>query len=175
MPGAHNEQKVDDIPNGTVVLAEGQEANIWIVPQLCTMGGGKVLLKNKKDDPVFLSKNKKSVVKITLTRMVDVEKPETDVNYYSGPNKTNVYNTDEDYIAEIEFNPECDPEVRKLIDAAHAENREVFNKDLTGGYNGYFGQHDCKLNWSSSKRPKANKVGAGQLRPQPQGPHAESV
>ena len=58
----------------------------------------------------------------------------------------------------MEFNPDCDPEVKKLIGVAHEENRHVFNKDLTGGYNGYFGKHECKLNWSSSKRPKANKV-----------------
>ena len=122
MQGGHNEQKVDNISDGTIVLTEGQDANVWIVPQLCTIRGGKVLLNNKRDKPVFLSKSKKSVIKLTATTEVDIEKPEIDVNYYSGPNESKVYNTDEDNLVEIEFNPECDPDVKKIIEAPHTEH-----------------------------------------------------
>ena len=101
MPGDYKEQKVNDLHDGSIVLAEGHEANTWIRPQLRTIRGGMVLLQNKKADPVFLSKNKKSVVKLTPTKLVDINDPETDNNYYNGPNRTMVYKTDEDNLAEI--------------------------------------------------------------------------
>ena len=50
------------------------------------------------------------------------------------------------------------PEVKLLITEAHNKYAEVFNKDLSTGYNGYFGKHVCRLNWASSERPSAGKV-----------------
>ena len=38
------------------------------------------------------------------------------------------------------------------------KHRKIFNKDLSDGYNGYFGCHICKLNWLSLHRPQAKKV-----------------
>ena len=34
----------------------------------------------------------------------------------------------------------------------------MFSKDLSGGYNGYYGKHVCRLNWASSQQPAARKV-----------------
>ena len=51
-----------------------------------------------------------------------------------------------------------EPAVRRLLDTAHSQYRKVFDKDLTGGYNHYFGRHICKLNWTSLQRPEARKV-----------------
>ena len=51
-----------------------------------------------------------------------------------------------------------EPKVKQVLNAAHTQFRKVFDKDLTGGYNGYFGQHTCRLNWSSLQRPTAQKV-----------------
>ena len=53
---------------------------------------------------------------------------------------------------------EIQPEARMVIDQAHNIYKEVFNKDLTNGYNHYFGKHVCKLNWASLQRPDARKV-----------------
>ena len=41
---------------------------------------------------------------------------------------------------------------------AHREHRQVFDKDVSGGYNQYFGKHICKLNWTSLQRPEAQKI-----------------
>ena len=35
---------------------------------------------------------------------------------------------------------------------------QVFNKNLTDGYNNYYGRHECSLNWASLERPVASKV-----------------
>ena len=40
----------------------------------------------------------------------------------------------------------------------HDDFQDVFDQDLTQGYNGFFGKHECKLNWATSERPLANKV-----------------
>ena len=69
-----------------------------------------------------------------------------------------MYSNNEEDLAEIEFSPECGPEVKQTIKAAHAEHSQEFNKDLTDGYNGYFGKRECQLNWSSKEMPIANKV-----------------
>ena len=49
-------------------------------------------------------------------------------------------------------------DIRDLLDAAHRRFRKVFNNDLTGGYNGYYGRHKCKLNWATAQRPEAKKI-----------------
>ena len=48
--------------------------------------------------------------------------------------------------------------IRDLIQGANRQFRKVFSKDLTGGYNGYFGQHKCHLNWATQQRPEARKI-----------------
>ena len=53
---------------------------------------------------------------------------------------------------------EVQKQVRRILDSAHMEFREVFNRDLSGGYNHRYGRHECKLNWSSLQRPQARKV-----------------
>ena len=37
-------------------------------------------------------------------------------------------------------------------------NKEVFNQDITSGYNMAFCKHICKFNWSNNNRPQASKV-----------------
>ena len=44
------------------------------------------------------------------------------------------------------------------MESAHRQYCDVFNKDLSNGYNGYFGRHLCSLNWTSQQRPTARKV-----------------
>ena len=51
-----------------------------------------------------------------------------------------------------------DPETKALLDSAHRHYRDVFNKDLSNGYNGYFCRHLCNLNWTSQQRPTARKI-----------------
>jgi hypothetical protein len=34
----------------------------------------------------------------------------------------------------------------------------VFNNDLSGGYNHYYGKNECKLNWAGQERPTSIKL-----------------
>ena len=49
-------------------------------------------------------------------------------------------------------------DIRDLLTAAHRRYRKVFSKDLSGGYKGYYGHHECCLNWATAQRPEARKI-----------------
>ena len=49
-------------------------------------------------------------------------------------------------------------ETRQIIDNAHSKFSQAFNKDLSEGYNNFYGFHECNLNWASAERPAASKV-----------------
>ena len=58
----------------------------------------------------------------------------------------------------ISHNKEVCTEANKIIEQAHTQFHAVFDKDLTNGYNGFYGHHECHLNWASQERPPASKV-----------------
>ena len=58
----------------------------------------------------------------------------------------------------ISHNRSLSQKANEIIDEGHNKYSTVFNKDLTEGYNGYYGKHECFLNWASTERPAATKV-----------------
>ena len=48
--------------------------------------------------------------------------------------------------------------VKITLNKAHKKFKDVFNNDLSRGYNNFYGKHECKLNWATSERPSATKV-----------------
>ena len=49
-------------------------------------------------------------------------------------------------------------DVKEDLAKAHELYKNVFNKDLSSGYNDFYGRHRCELNWSTNERPVARKV-----------------
>ena len=45
-----------------------------------------------------------------------------------------------------------------MLQEAHQKFQKVFDDDLSGCYNGFYGKHLCRLNWATSERPSAAKV-----------------
>ena len=58
----------------------------------------------------------------------------------------------------ISHNRGISEDANAIIEGAHDKFHTVFNKDLSVGYNGFYGKHVCHLNWASSERPPATKV-----------------
>ena len=50
------------------------------------------------------------------------------------------------------------PHILDKVKALHSTYREVFNDDISKGYNHRFGKHICSLNWAGINRPAANKL-----------------
>ena len=44
----------------------------------------------------------------------------------------------------ISRNKEVSEDANKIIDQVHSKFHAVYNKDLTEGYNGYYGPHKCQ-------------------------------
>ena len=127
----------------------------WPQPQLCTIKDGKVNIENSTEEPIILSKDVRSI-KINKTTILE-ENP--DQRFYSQklPNMMSLQ-TQKSEISEIKIGEDTKEHVKELLNAAHDDHEEVFNKDLTNGYNDFYGRHRCHLNWASNERPAATKV-----------------
>ena len=141
-----------------VVAVHPWEKNLnpfWPEPQLCTVKGGKINIENKTDKPVILQKDVK-FIKILSTS----EAKEENEAFYTMkvPSLAKIKSEKPDYTDLISFGKGIEPDVKEAFDEIHAKHKEVFNKDLTSGYNDFYGHHRCKLNWSSNERPAASKV-----------------
>ena len=64
----------------------------------------------------------------------------------------------EDNTGDIHMGKAIKQDVRKRLDFAHRYMADVFDESLQGGYNGYFGPHECRLNWAVKERPPSNKL-----------------
>jgi hypothetical protein len=62
-------------------------------------------------------------------------------------------------LLDIEVNwQNIEPKAAQIIQNAHQQYSQVFDNNLSEGYNGAFGPHTCRLNWASDRRPTANPV-----------------
>jgi hypothetical protein len=130
--------------------AYNSKSTDWPIPQLCTVKKGEVTLTNGSSKAVILGKDIKTI-------QVRATAPFT-------PHTTSIRHTISlprvaPSSPQVEFCIENVPEhVVTSIQQAHTQFSAVFDKDLTGGYNGAFGPHVCHLNWAGDTRPTADQV-----------------
>ena len=99
----------------------------------------------------------KEVIKLTPTKEISTESiPTAPPNYYQYKKRLKVPPTDSETIDNIKYG-EMDPDLKEKLLTNHRKYRKVFSGDLSEGYNGYFGPHVCRLNWSTPQRPEAKK------------------
>ena len=158
LPGQTYELHID-APDNEVVAVQPWEQNknpTWPKPQLCTVAGRKVLLDNDSLNPVILKKD------VQFIRILSTSSPplENDDKFYSPrvPSLNNIKTVHSENVNEISFGDSIDPVVKEDLIKAHELYKDVFNKDLTHGYNDFYGKHRCELNWATNERPLANKV-----------------
>ena len=152
LPGQKVTEKVPHL-DGAVVAIEPWERNkmqTWPEPHLATIKEGVLELVNNTSEIVKLGDDVKTF-KVWAT-----EDPSENTSYYEFSRYGNI--KPEDGLAEIHIEEDIDEDAREIIQKAHSSHGEVFNKDLRGGYNGFYGKHECSLNWASSERPAATKV-----------------
>ena len=137
---------------GTTVLIEPRIENKtqnWPEPQITEVKNGLIKVTNNLNEPIHL-KDKNHV--INVRRMEDQ-------NTYHKDYKPSPPTSHDDFTNDITINKESiSTSNLKRLQNIIQSHKEVFNKDLTHGYNHASGKHFCKLNWASSQRPQSNKV-----------------
>ena len=120
----------------------------WPAPQLCTIAGGAIKLHNDSNEPVLIGKDIKQI----HIRPTDTVPPATQP--CSPPAQTPQHQQ----LPALPQGKSIPAEVISTINQLHLQFKEVFNKDLTQGYNGAAGPHVCKLNWAGDTRPTSSQI-----------------
>ena len=155
LPGQNLSLQVPHADNTILAVEPWFQSKLnWPPPQLCTVQGGVISIKNNSSKPINVKKYATKVQVRTTTEESNINKPgsatktTSSTPVLSSPNINN-----------IEINTEdIDPSIIQKVKNIHEKNKAVFDNDLTGGYNMTFGKHICRLNWSDHNRPQASKV-----------------
>ena len=124
----------------------------WPSPQICKVSNGFIDVLNDTNDILSL-KNGMEKVQIRTLNDFTVNEPKCFATYTSEPNSNDEKHT------KIHINSaNIDSEVIDFIRQTNEKYKNVFNEDLSNGYNMNFGRHVCNLNWANDTRPPANKV-----------------
>ena len=143
--------------NGEIVSVEPWEQNKnpdWPEPHLQSVTEGKIDLINNTNDAIFVGKD---VKKMKVRQTEPSEASNVDTAFYTYSPVCQKLES-ENNIPTISQSSKVPREVRELIENAQSQFRDVFDKDLSEGYNSFYGKHECHLNWASSERPQASKV-----------------
>ena len=155
LPGQKETLKVEHEDGSTVAVEPFEQNNNleWPKSQLQTVINGRIHVENDSSDPICLGKDVKQCRVRTTT-----ECPPPDPSFYPSyiPKLSNI-KENEDNISHIKMGSMSE-DAKKIIDSTHEKFSSVFDKNLKTGYNGYFGKHECTLNWATSERPIASKV-----------------
>ena len=155
LPGQKETLKVEH-DEGSVVAVEPFEQNInlkWPKSQLQTVIDGGIHVENDTSDPICLGRDVRQCRVRTTTEC----SPPDPSFYPSYIPKLSSSKVNEHDISLIKMGSMSD-EAKEIINSIHEKYSLVFDKNLKTGYNGYFGKHECTLNWATSERPIASKV-----------------
>ena len=147
-----------DIPH-----SEGQQVAVlpwydnksqqWPTPQLCQVTNGKINITNEQTEPINIKKEAPRI-QIRPTSENDIGSIKHRQLSYNLPHTSHDKNTDK-----IIFEKQnIEKEALDIIEKTHTLHSDVFDENLSGGYNQAFGRHVCELNWANNTRPPATKV-----------------
>ena len=143
--------------DGSLLAIEPWEQNKnprWPKVQLQQVKNSCITICNDSENPIHLGKEVKSF-KIRPTEDAEI-KP---LNYYHYEPALSSLTQSEILTPDlISLDNVKNEETKAVITDAHSRFITVFNKDLSHGYNGFYGKHECKLNWATTERPSADKV-----------------
>merc|ERR1712240_200025 len=125
------------------VMVEGWLPHQWPQPQLVSISQGKIVVQNQTQEPILFDKKKSRSIKITTTTETDWTLPSLRSIKQDSPHCLPLTDTETIDTIKIE---NTSTDIKDLLQAAHRKFRKVFSKDLSGGYNGFFGHNKCKLN-----------------------------
>ena len=136
-----------DMPDQEVLI-EGWLPHHQPEPQLVSITQGKLQVTNNTNQPVIFDNKKTRSIKVTTTKHTDWTQPFLSAIKQEPRNVSLL--SDYETIDTIKIG-DTTTDIKELLQATHRRFRKVFSKDLTGGYNGYYGRHECRLNWATAQ------------------------
>ena len=125
--------------------------NNWPSPQMCKVSNGSISVQNVSNDIISLKYGNDKIQVRTVIESKHVEPQCLSTSIAS-------HDLNEKY-KNVQINSEgIDSNVVNLVKGINEKYKQVFNEDLTLGYNMQFGNHVCNLNWAGDSRPPASKV-----------------
>jgi len=151
LPGQSIKLNLPFTDNNVIAVesASNNNNNNWPPPQLCTIKQGAINITNNGTTPIILGKDVKQV-QIHPTSPIQPKTQEC--GKYTTPTPTTPD------LPTIPPRSDLPTTALNLIRSAHAQYAEVFDKNLSHGYNGAHGPHTCRLNWAGDTRPTADQV-----------------
>ena len=125
---------------------------IWPEPQICKVSNGFISVVNKGKDIIAIKNGNSKIQARTLhdSCVQEAKCFSTSIANFS---------TADENFKKVQINTVgIDKDVVDYIKEINEKYRDVFNEDLSIGYNGHFGTHKCRLNWANDSRPPASKV-----------------
>ena len=154
------------MPEGSAVVAEPWHTNScdWPSPTFCQVQMGRIQLINDTQEPILLGKKGQvHTVKVsaTMERMPVATPPPSNYYIFGKQEATSEVRRCAGLanVSKITFGTMA-KEVKEMLDKGHVANSKVFDESLKGGYNGYYGPFECRLNWASEQRPPCTKLRA---------------
>ena len=140
--------------NESILAVQPDEFNNnsnWPHPEFKLVQNGKISLNNSTEHPINIGKE------VKRCKLYTIEQPQSqDAHYYQYQTQLNSLKLDDDVNIPTQH-IKC-PQAKQIIISAHETYKKTFNKDLSKGYNNFYGKHVCNLNWASKERPTASKV-----------------
>ena len=137
-----------------VFIEQSPGANTnWPTPQICTVKDNHINILNNTQEPVFIKKHN-----IAVREVVEKYDLETKLDYKMNTVKANDNNGLE-HIEEIQTNKHrLTNDQQNRLDQMLKKHNQVFNQDLSMGYNHKSGPHFCKLKFANLERPSSKKA-----------------
>jgi hypothetical protein len=145
------------LEDGVKVVAEARIENKvkhWPQSQLCEVRNGNISIENTTKAPIHF-KGKDHHIQLVQTTESPLNSKQNPG--YSRPLKDLSAKAFDINCLSINYKVMNTQQKEKLL-AILENNKGVFDKDLTEGYNQASGKHYCKLNWASEERPISRKV-----------------
>ncbi len=143
--------------DGNKVIVEPRVENTnktWPVPQLCMVKNGNIEVNNTLHKPIQFKKKEHHFQIVPTTEQASNSKPNHDYQKYQSQVSNSVFKVND---LDINLKVMNISQQQKLLNNIQ-ENKVIFNKDLSVGYNHASGKHFCNLNWASQEKPISRKV-----------------
>ena len=135
-------------PDDTMLLIESANNSGWPEAQMCTVQDNSITITNNNKTVKF-NKQPVSMKQALQTSHFKPNPSYTLASETTAPESISAISANYDRLTQKQ---------QQTLSNILENNKEVFDQDLSVGYNQFSGKHMCKLKWANNERPSSKKV-----------------